>query len=604
MSHDTFIEDDRISGTADPRLTLRLLRFVVPYWRMILASSVISLVLALLQIAGPCIVKITIDDGIAKNNTREIILWSGLFLATVIMGFALEYAQGMMITWVGQRSMFDLRSAMFAHVQRLSVAFFDRHPVGRLMTRLTSDVQALNELFSQGIMTLAGDIFLLIGIAVIMLSIDAKLSLLVFATGPLLFLAGSIFRREVRIAYRDARARLSRMNAYLQENICGMRTVQAYNRQSSNFSLFSAMNDSYRAANKKTIFYHAVFFPVVELIAAIALALIVWYGGVSTLHGTITLGTVFLFIQFTHRFFQPIRELTEKFNVFQTALASGERIIKLLDTPVDVASPARPCPFNGLSREIRFDHVWFAYKGEEWVLHDVSFTVERGQTVALVGHTGSGKTTITSLLARYYDIQRGAITIDGINIRDIDLVALRRQMAVVMQDVFLFTGDIASNIRLGDTTITDDAVRQCAQYVNAASFIESLDGDYRHEVRERGATLSVGQKQLLAFARALAFDPQILILDEATASIDTETELLIQDALEKLLRGRTAIVIAHRLSTIQHADKIIVLHHGCVRETGSHDELLRREGIYHKLYKLQYKGNGQASPAAPGKMTG
>jgi ABC-type multidrug transport system fused ATPase/permease subunit len=387
-----------------------------------------------------------------------------------------------------------------------------------------------------------------------------------------------------------------------------MRTVQAHNREDAHQRHFEDLNSQFREANMRTVFCHAVFLPAVEVIAAIALALIIWYGGVGSLGGTITLGTVYLFIQYGQRFFQPIKDLSEKFNIFQTAMAAAERVFKLLDTAPAIESPSNPAIFRGLEREIRFENVWFAYKGEDWVLRDVSFEVRRGETVALVGATGSGKTTVTNLLARFYDIQKGAIVIDGVDIREIDLGALRSELAMVLQDVFLFSGDIASNIRLGNREITDERVRNCAEYVNAAQFIEAMPNGYSREVRERGATLSVGQKQLLAFARALAFDPRLLILDEATASIDTETELLIQDALNKLLRGRTSIVIAHRLSTIQSADRIIVLHHGKVREVGTHAELLRHGGIYRKLYELQYKESSAVSlrtlPVNPAPVAG
>lgn len=594
MSADAYIEEDRIAHGADRHLARRLLRFVRPYWRLVALSSGVSLLVALLQLAGPWLVKETIDHHIATGDMAGVVRLSGLYLLTISGVFALEYLQGWLTTLVGQRAMFDLRRELFAHLQRLHPAFFDRNPVGRLMTRVTNDVAALNELFAQGVMTLAGDVFLLAAIAALMLWTNWVLALLVFATAPLLLFAAWLFRRTVRAAYRDVRARLSLMNAFLQENLSGMRTVQAYNRQRVNFDRFRELNDSYREANLRTVTAHALFVPAVELIGALATGLILWYGGASALEGTVTLGTIVLFIQYVTRFFQPLRELSDKFNVFQTALASGERIFRLLDTRPEVTAPDAPRPFEGLREEIRFEDVWFAYKDDEWVLKDISFRVRRGETVALVGATGSGKTTITNLLCRFYDVQRGSITIDGVDLRALDPLALRRRMAIVLQDVFLFSGTIADNIRLGNESISDEQVRRAAQVVNAARFIEALPGQYAHEVRERGATLSVGQKQLLAFARALAFDPEVLILDEATASIDTETELLIQDALRKLLKGRTSIVIAHRLSTVQNADRIIVLHKGRIRESGTHAELLRQNGLYRKLYELQYRNGGIA----------
>lgn len=589
MSTDAYIEDDRIHGGVDRGLALRLLRYTKPYWRLIVLSSFVSLAMALLHIAGPYIIKITIDDHITKGNYVGIFKYGGYYIATILGLFGLEFVQGYLIAYVGQHAMFDLRRALFSHVQTLSLSFFDRNPVGRLMTRITSDVAALNELFSQGIMTLAGDIFLLLAIAGILLHTNATLAMLVFATAPLLMVAGLKFRKSVRASYRDVRMWLSRMNAYLQENLSGIRTVQAYNRESRNYGHFKELNAHHTEANKRTVFAHAVFIPAVEVIAAIGLALIVWYGGTASLQNTITVGTVYLFIQNATRFFQPIKDLSDKFNIFQTAMAAGERVFKLLDTPADIVSPANPKPLETLKERITYENVWFAYKEQDWVLRDVSFEIKRGETVAIVGSTGSGKTTITNLLARFYDVQKGAIKIDGVDIREYDLFQLRQQIAIVLQDVFLFSGDISSNIRLGNEQVTDEQVARCAEFVNAAPFIEALPDKYHQEVRERGATLSVGQKQLLAFARALAFDPAILILDEATASIDTETELLIQDALKKLLKGRTSIVIAHRLSTIQTADRIIVLHHGKVRETGTHAELLAQGGTYRKLYELQYK---------------
>ncbi|MBX7244802.1 MAG: ABC transporter ATP-binding protein/permease [Candidatus Sumerlaeaceae bacterium] len=598
MTPDSYIEEDRVIQGADYRLAARLLVYVRPYWKLVLLSSVLSLVTAALQLAGPYIVKIAIDDHIMLGNADNVPELCGLYALTLALLFGFEYAQTYMIAHVGQRAMHDLRNGIFTHFQKLHIGYFDRNPVGRLMTRITSDVAALNELFSQGVMTVAGDIFLLAAIAGLMLATDWKLALLVMTTGPLLLLAGNIFRVNIRVAYRDVRARLSRMNTYLQENLSGMRTVQAYNREPRNFEEFSELNAAHRDANGMAIFCMSVFFPVVEMVAAIALALIVWYGGVQTLKGTLTLGTVYLFIQYAQRLFQPIKDLTEKFNVFQTAMASSERIFRLLDTPAEILPPATPEPFHGLQDEVTFENVWFAYKGEDWVLRDVSFKIRKGQTVALVGATGSGKTTITSLLARFYDVNRGTIRIDGIDIRNLSLNDLRRPMAVVLQDSFLFSGTMEGNIRLGNQEIDDERIRRAAGHVNALPFIDRLKGGMKHEVLERGATLSVGQKQLLSFARALAFDPQIMILDEATANIDTATELLIQDALEKLLRGRTSLVIAHRLSTIQNADLIIVLHHGRIRETGTHAELLQRDGLYRKLYELQFKH--AAAPIAQG----
>lgn len=588
------IEDDLIHTGKDRGMAWRLIAYVRPYGLMVTAASILSLLVALLTLAGPKIIQITIDDYIMKKDYAGIGPMALLYLALTIVIFGLEYAREWTTAYVGQKAMFDLRRDIFSHMQKLSLPYFDKHPVGRLMTRVTSDVAALNEMFAQGLTTLAGTIFMLVAIAGIMLYNNWLLTLIVFASLPAMLAAAAWFRRTVRKGYRAVRAKLSQLNAYLQENLSGVRTVQAYNRSALNFAEFQKLNDEHRVANLTTVFAYAVFLPITEIVAAVALASIIWYGGVASLTGAISVGTIVLFIQYSQKFYQPIKELSEKFNIFQTAMASGERIFHLLDEQLDIAPPADPAPFAGLQQRISFEQVWFAYKADEWVLRDVSFEVKRGETVALVGATGSGKTTITSLLARFYDVQKGSIKIDGVDIRAMDPHQLRRKMAIVLQDNFLFTGTIASNIRLGDDEISDDEIRSAAASVNALQFIDSQPRGLDQQVLERGATFSVGQKQLLAFARALAFDPEILILDEATASIDTETELLIQDALQKLLQNRTSIVIAHRLSTIQNADKILVMHHGQIREMGTHTQLLNQNGLYRRLYDLQYS---QKTPA-------
>lgn len=590
------LEDDKPSKVMDKGLALRLGRFLLPYWRSIAVASVLSLGIAGLTLAGPKIVQVAIDNYILEGNQAGVVRLSLLYLATIFGILVLEYVREYLTAHVGQHAMYDLRRALFQHLQKLSLPYYDRNPVGRVMTRITSDVAALNELFSQGLTTLAGDIFLLIAIAGILVYKNWMLALLVFSTIPLLLAVGIWFRRTVRAGYREVRASLSRMNGYLQENLSGMRTVQAYNRQDLNFDHFHELNEQYRQANLKTVFAHAVFYPAVELVSAVAMALILWYGGIASLDGSITVGVVVMFIQYISRFYQPIKDLSDKFNLLQTAMAASERIFRLLDEEPDIVPPTKPKAFPRLEREIQFENVWFAYKDEDWVLRDVSFTVKKGETVALVGSTGSGKTTVTSLMARFYDVQKGAVRVDGVDVRELNPHELRKQMAIVLQDNFLFSGDIATNIRLGDDSVTDEDIRRAAEYVNAAGFIEALPNGYQSEVLERGATLSVGQKQLLAFARALAFDPEILILDEATASIDTDTELLIQDALTKLLKGRTSIVIAHRLSTVQNADRILVLHKGKVRESGTHQELLAQNGLYRKLYELQYQAVNAARP--------
>lgn len=598
MSADTFLMQDRPSEATDRHLVSRLLSFIRPFWPLVFLSSFISLALAVLQLVGPYLVKITIDHYIARADVSGILRMAGLYAAVVVGIFALGFAQAMLIAYVGQQGMRRLRELVFEHLQRLDVQFFDRSPVGRLLTRVTSDIQALNELFSQGVMTVAGDVFLVAAILALMLRTNPQLTLLVLLTVPLLALSAYLFSKYVREAYRDVRARLSQLNAFLQEVLGGIRTVVAYNAQDTMEHRFRDLNDAFRRANMRTVFCHAIFLPTVELISALALGMILWRGGIGTLDHTITIGTVVLFIQYTQRLFQPIKDLSDKYNIFQTAMAAAERIFKLLDTHPRITDPPAPVHLHTFQREIRFEDVWFAYREGEWVLRGVSFTIPKGQTVALVGPTGCGKSTIVALLARFYDVQRGRISIDGVDIRQVALADLRRLMSVVSQDVFLFSGTIADNISLRRQDLPAERIAECARIVNAAAFIERLPEGYDHEIRERGATLSVGQKQLLALARALAFEAPILVLDEATAHIDTETERLIQDALLKIVRGRTALIVAHRLSTVKNADRILVVHHGQIREQGTHEELLRQEGIYKKLYELQFVTSLSPHPTA------
>jgi ATP-binding cassette subfamily B protein len=489
--------------------------------------------------------------------------------------------------------MFDLRKELYGKLQHQEVAYYDRNPVGRIMTRLTSDVDALNELFTAGVTDLLGDLVKIVAIVGLMLWMDPRLTLVSLLTVPLLFGATSWFRKGARRGYDMVRTRLARINAFLQEHFAGAQTVQIFNAEAKSLSTFDRINNEYRRANIDTIFYYAIFFPLVDLIGAIGIALIIWYGGYRVMqntagHTVLTLGALVAFIQYSQQLFQPIRDISDKYNVLQAAVVASHRIFRTLDLPITILPPEKPLKATRAQGRIEFQNVWFAYNDEDWVLKDVSFTVEPGQSIALVGHTGSGKTTITNLLMRFYDIQRGRILLDGVDLRDWDLKALRENFAVVLQEVFLFSGTIAGNIRLGREDITEERVRWAAHEVHADSFIRRLKGGYEAEVRERGAGLSVGQKQLISFARALAFDPALLILDEATSSIDTETEQLIQRAIERVMRDRTSIVVAHRLSTIQNADRIIVLHHGEIREQGTHQELLAERGFYWKLYKLQY----------------
>jgi ATP-binding cassette subfamily B protein len=486
-----------------------------------------------------------------------------------------------------------MRKELYDKLQHQELAYYDRNPVGRIMTRLTSDVDALNELFTAGVTDLLGDLVMIAAIISIMLWSDARLTLVTLLTVPMLFAATTWFRRGARRGYDMVRTRIARINAFLQEHFAGAQTVQIFNAENKSVNKFEDINDDYRRANIDTIFYYAVFFPLVEFIGAVGIALIIWYGGYRVMqntegHTVLTLGALVAFIQYSQMLFQPIRDISDKYNVLQAAVVASHRIFRTLDLPIAILAPEKPLKAERARGRIEFQNVWFAYKGEDWVLKDVSFTVEPGQSIALVGHTGSGKTTITNLLMRFYDIQRGRILLDGVDLRDWDLQALRQNFAVVLQEVFLFSGTIDGNIRLGREDISEDRVRWAAREVHADSFINRLKDNYQAEVRERGAGLSVGQKQLISFARALAFDPAILILDEATSSIDTETEQLIQAAIERVMRDRTSIVVAHRLSTIQNADRIIVLHHGEIREQGTHQELLAERGLYWKLYKLQY----------------
>jgi ATP-binding cassette subfamily B protein len=593
-----FHEEEAIGKTYDLKVARRLLRYLKPYVRALMPALGLTLILNLLGIMQPMFTKWAIDWYIipAQVNASMIsgLKWLALiFLGVKLAQFAFSYFQEVLLNTVGQRVMFDLRSELYTKLQRQEVAYYDRNPVGRIMTRLTSDVDALNELFTSGIIDLLGDIVMIFAIVGMMLWMDWQLTLVTLITVPLLSLATSWFRKGARRGYDLVRTRIARINAFLQEHISGAQTVQIFNAERKALKQFHDINDDYRNANIETIFYYAVFFPLVDLIGAIGVALIIWYGGWRVMgntpeHTVLTIGALVAFIQYSQALFQPIRDISDKYNVLQAAVVASHRIFKTLDLPILVTPPENPTKTGRAVGRIEFRNVWFAYKEEDWVLKNVSFTVEPGQSVALVGHTGSGKTTITNLLMRFYDVQRGSVLLDGVDVREWDLQALRENFAVVLQDVFLFSGTIESNIRLGHTKVTDERVRWAAGEVHADRFIQRLHEGYKTEVKERGAGLSVGQKQLISFARALAFDPALLILDEATSSIDTETEQLIQRAIELVMRNRTSLVVAHRLSTIQRADRIIVLHHGEIREQGSHQELLAARGLYWRLYKLQY----------------
>ena len=594
-------EEDILGKAYDGRLMRRLLGYLRPYRRQV-ASAVIAIIgHSCLELAPPYLTKLAIDRYIPARDLSGLGLMAGLYLITLIASFILEYIQTWTMQATGQRIMFDMRMQMIEHLQRLDLRFYDRNPVGRLMTRVTTDVDVLNDLFTSGVVSVFGDVFTLIGIMVVLVWMDWRLALVAFSVLPLIALITQWFRVHVRETYRDVRIWIARINAYLQERLTGMATVQLYRREQRDFETFDEIDRQHRDANVRSIFYYAAFYPGVELVSALAASLILWVGGGWVVNGdALTLGALVAFLQYSQRFFRPISDLSEKFNLLQGAMASSERIFALLDTPVEVTSPG-PAR-GGASLEapssasapvstgtIRFENVSFSYVDGEPVLRDVSFEVRPGQRVALVGATGSGKTTIVSLLLRFYDVQQGRITIDGVDIRDMDLAALRRLFGLVLQDVYLFSGTIGGNVRLGNDAITDAAVRRALDAVHASRFVDRLPQGVNTPVTERGATFSSGQKQLLSFARALAFDPTVLILDEATSSVDTDTEMLIRDALKVVMRGRTTIAIAHRLSTIQDMDRILVLHKGELRESGTHQELLAARGIYHRLYQLQFE---------------
>jgi ATP-binding cassette, subfamily B, multidrug efflux pump len=609
--------DEEVLGKAyDARLMRRLLGYVRPYRGMAIGALALILFSSVLQLAGPLLTAVALDLFIRPRGAqaplstpslwvRDLLLARGIdpgqvaepgvaviavvFVAVLGLVFAALYAQGYILQLMGQYIMNDLRRQIFAHLQRLPIAFYDRNPIGRLVTRVTTDVDALNEMFTAGIVSIFGDVLLLAGIVGVLFWLDWRLALVAFSILPLLLLLTAWFKARVRDSFREVRVKIARINSFLQEHITGMPVIQLFNQEERAYGEFSAVNEAHRDANVRSILYYAVFFPGVELITAVGIALLILVGGGRVVAGAVSIGALVAFLQYAQRFYQPLADLSEKYNILQGAMASSERIFRLLDEPVTIASPAaayRPEPMRG---EIEFDDVRFSYKEGEPVLRGISFRVRPGETLAVVGHTGAGKSTLANLLLRFYDVDAGAVRVDGVDVRQWDLTRLRRGVAMVLQDVFLFSGTIGANIRLGEESIDDERMRWAAREVHALPFVERLPGGFDAEVKERGAGLSVGQKQLIAFARALAFDPSILILDEATSSIDTETEQLIQKALDRLLAGRTSVVIAHRLSTIQKADRILVMHKGEIRELGTHQELLALRGIYYRLYLLQYK---------------
>ena len=663
-------QEEEVLGKAyDGRLMRRLLTYLRPYkWYVVVALAAIILKSAL-DVLGPFLTKIAIDKYLAKSPNSHswigdhlssapmtgIAQIGGLYVGILVCTFTLEFVQTYLMQWTGQKVMFDLRKQIFRHLQFMHVGFFDKNPVGRLVTRVTTDVDALNEMFTAGVVSIFEDVFVLAGIIAIMMEMNWKLALITFTVLPLIIYATLIFRDRVRDSYRRIRTAIARINSYLQEAVSGMLVLQLFNRERRAYKKFSDINASHMEAFKDAILSYSVYYPVVEILSSIAVASLIWFGGSEILRNMsvaslsvvfhkgslpafhlvqipMSVGTLVAFMAYAQRFFRPIQDLSEKYNILQSAMAAGERVFKLVDTKIEVTSPEVTKRPEGAGR-IEFDHVWFAYNAPghsdggtrvpaspeaaasggragtpvvppeilepDWVLRDVNFVLEPGETIAVVGHTGAGKTTLISLLMRFYDVQRGAIRIDGVDIKEMNLDDLRSRFGVVLQDPFLFSGTVGGNIRLGTARIQDADVEQAAEDVNLADFIRTLPGGFKEEVRERGSTLSTGQKQLISFARALAHNPKILILDEATSSVDTETEFRVRDALNRMVEGRTALIIAHRLSTIQRADKIIVMHKGKVREMGSHQQLLAQRGIYYKLYQLQYKDQEIGVERAP-----
>lgn len=582
----------------DARLMRRLLAYLLPYRARVVLAIVLLFAGSLMEVAGPYLTKVALDRAVPDRDLGLLAWLVAAYVASLVLAFAFGYAQTLLTTWLGQRVMFDLRTELFAHLQGLSLRFFDRNPVGRLMTRVTNDVEALNEAFSSGVVTVFGDVFTLLFILAAMLQLDWRLALVTFTVLPVVAVATTVFRRLIRGAYRDIRVRLARINAYLQEHVSGVRVLQLFGRERSVMERFAEINRDHLRAHLRSITYYALFFPVIEVLTAFALGLILWYGGEQTLRGELTVGVVVAFLQYTRRFFRPIQDLSEKYNLLQGAMAASERIFELMDTEPEVRDPGQPLRLPTPGRgEIEFRDVWFRYADDaEWTLRGVSFRAAPGERVAIVGATGAGKSTIISLLMRFYEPQRGMVLFDGVPTDRVPLHELRGRISLVLQDVFLFSEDVARNIRLGDDDISDAQVHAAARRVGADRVVERLPGRYAQPLGERGTSLSVGERQLISFARALAFDPLVLVLDEATSSVDPGLEAQIEDALHELMNGRTSLVIAHRLSTVVGADQILVLHHGEIRERGTHGELLRHGGLYARLHELQFvRHEGEAA---------
>ncbi|MCY3677305.1 MAG: ABC transporter ATP-binding protein [Gemmatimonadetes bacterium] len=620
QEHDGY-EDEVLGKAYDSRLMARLLQYLRPYALQVAGAVVLLLLASLAAVIGPYLTMIALDEAIPANDGRQLALLAIVYLAITVLVFVFQYVQALVTTWLGQRVMYDLRTQIFRKLQELDLRFYDRNPVGRLMTRITSDVETLNELFSSGLVTVFGDLFMLFFIVAAMLQMDADLALVTFSVLPFVAWAAFVFRSRIRSAYRDIRYRLARMNAFLQERFTGIRVVQLFNREDADLGRFKELNNDYLDAHLRSITYYALFFPIIQQLTSVALALIIWYGGSAMIQGAVTIGVLAAFLDYARRFFRPIQDLSEKYNLLQGAMASSERIFRLLDREpaIQDAAVTRRFP-KGATGEIRFENVWFAYGNREveaeggggvesrrdadgqpdaevppgseaqpdWVIRDLSFTVAPGEKLAIVGHTGAGKTTVINLLMRFYEAQRGRILVDGIPIEQLRMQDLRARIGLVLQDIFLFSKSVDYNVRLGSGDIGAARVADALEAVGATPFVERLPDGSAQELGERGARLSVGERQLLSFARALAFDPGILVLDEATSSVDSEIEARIEEATDRLMRGRTSLVIAHRLSTVQGADRILVMHHGRLVEEGSHEELLARDGLYRQLHELQF----------------
>lgn len=584
-------EEEILGKAYDSKLMKRLLLYAKPYWKFFALAAVLLMAITVTDLARPYLLKVAIDDYMVRTQNPQAIVWIGLiYIATILVGFLLNYWQTYILNYAGQTIIYNIRQQVFSHLQKMSLSFFDRNPVGRLVTRVTNDTETLNDMYTNVLVSLLKDVFILGGVIIILFRLNVRLALITMTIIPPVILLTVLFRVKARTVYRRVRTTLARINSALAENISGIRILQIFNKEKENFKEFTAINREYYKAGMNEIVVFGIFRPVIEMLAYLSIAMVIWYGGGEVINHTVEFGVLYAFVNYINQFFQPINDLAEKYNILQSAMASSERIFMVLDTEPEEDRGTLSIDSNTFKGDVEFKNVWFAYKEGEWVLRDVSFKIPAGKTIAIVGATGAGKTSIINLINRFYEIQQGEILIDGMSIRDIQKDSLRRNVGTVLQDVFLFSGTIRDNIRLNEDGISDEDMLRVSQYVNAHRFIEKLPQRYLEEVKERGATFSSGQRQLLAFARALAFNPSILILDEATANIDTETEQLIQEALARITRNRTTLVIAHRLSTIQHADTILVLHKGKIREMGSHQELLANRGMYYNLYNLQYKG--------------